>query len=1032
MMGISEFAIRRWQLTLVLFILLAALGYSSLQTIPRAVDPHFSMPVVAVTALQPGADAAEIEQTITKPIEEVMQGLEDVKEVFSFSKDGVASIRAEFDWSGDPDRYFNDTVREVNAIRAQLPPDLVRLEFKKMRTTNASILQYALVSETASWRRMEKYARDISEALARSPDVREAEIFGMPAPEVTVAIRPERLASLRIPASSVADALRLGGADVPSGAVASGSRRFSVEAGGAFRSLEFIAALPLRSSGGTILTVGDVADVNWGQEEPRSKVFHNGQRAALITVNQKIGTDATKLRDKLTLEIEKQQALLPPDIKIVTEFDQSKDITRRLAELARDFSIALALVALTLLPLGFRAAAIVMVSIPLSLASGLIAVQLTGYNLSQLVVAGFILSLGLLVDDSIVVIENISRHLRMGKERMQAAIDGTREIWKAVMGSTGVLIFAFFPMFFLPEGAGKFIQSFIASIVYTVTASLIISLTIIPFLASRLLPRESEEHGNAFLRWLMRNIDRLYHPLLKAALAAPKRTVWSAMALTISAFALIPVLGFSLFPNADASYFKVTIDTDQGASLNKTEEIVRQVAQLMTQEPSIKIRVESVGRRNPPIFYNNFDSAELSNTGEVVAILDSWEGQKSREMVARLREKFDKIPGANVKLVVFQNGPPLNAPVEFRVIGPDLETNKMLASKVEDILRQVPGTRDVGNPVAIDAVDYDIQIDEAKAALLDIPSGAPRRTLRLALSGERAATFRDDEGDSYPVTVRLPLDNEQPISALDSVYLSTRSGNPVALGAITRPSLVSVPSGIKRRNLERYADISAQLRPGEIPSRVTALAQREIDKLKVPLGYRIAVGGEAEKIKETFGGFGPIILVALFTIFAILVAEFGRFREALVVAGVIPLGTFGGLVALYITGNSMSFLAVIGFIALVGIEIKNSILLVDFTGQLREQGMELREAIERAGEVRFLPVLLTSITAIGGLMPLALFGGALYGPLAIVLIGGLVSSTILSRIVTPAMYLLVVRGGEKNKHEIPQGDLVERMEHASS
>ena len=1014
-MDFTEFSIRRWQLTLVLFALLAALGYSAFTSIPRAVDPHFPLPVVAITAVQPGADASEMEQTVAKPIEEIVQGLEDVKEIVSTSVDGSSVIRAEFDWSGDPDKYFNDTVREITAIRSRLPAELARLDFKKMRTTNASVLQFALVSESASWRRMEKYGDDISEALSRYADVREAEVHGLSQPEVTVAINAARLAELRIPASAIADAVRLGGSDVSSGAVVSGTRRFNVEAGGAFKSLEAVRALPLRTNEGTLVRVGDVADVAWGAEEPRSHLYHNGKRAVWITANQKVGTDATKLAKVLMAEIEVQKSYLPADIQIITQFDQSRDITKRLQELARDFALALALVMITLLPLGWRAAAIVMVSIPLSLASGLLAVYAAGFNLSQLVVAGFILSLGLLVDDSIVVIENIARHLRMGKDRIQAAIDGTKEIRIAVLGSTGVLVFAFFPMLFLPEGAGKFTQSFISTIMYTVVASLVISLTIIPFLASRLLKPDADEHGNPVLQWLMRNIDHFYRPILHKALEMPRRFVWGALAVTLSAFALVPILGFGLFPNADASYFRVQIDAEQGTSLEGTGRIVRQVADILAKEPSINIRAENVGRHNPSVFYNVFDSAETSTSGEVLAIMDKWRGEESNRMVDRLRKQFDGISGARIKLVLFQNGAPISAPVEFRVVGPELSVLKQLAAKMQKILHDTPGTRDVVNPVATDRIDLDMRIDDAKAALLDIPAGSPRRTIRLALSGERAGLYRDSEGDSYPVTVRLPLDNNQPVSALDSIYVPTRSGAAVSLSEITDPQLVSVPPLIKRRNLERVVEITTQLKPGAVTGKVALDAQSRLDKLKLPPGYSIRVGGEAEKVRETFSGFGPIVLIALFIIFGILVAEFGEFREALVVAGVIPLGTFGGLIGLLVTGNNMSFLAVIGFVALIGIEIKNSILLVDFTSQLRERGLGLREAIEQAGEVRFLPVLLTSVTAIGGLLPLALFGGSLYGPLAIVLIGGLISSTLLSRIVTPAMYLLVVRGREAKR-----------------
>lgn len=1011
-MHIAEVAIRRWQLTLVLFALLCALGFSAFMQVPRAVDPHFSMPVVSIVALQPGADAAEIEQTITKPIEELIQGLEDVQNVASTSSDGNAVIRAEFDWSGDPDQYFNDTVREVTAIRSQLPADLQKLTFEKIRTTNTSILQIALLSDTASWYRMEKYARDISEALGRYQEVRQADIYGLPQPEISVAIDAGRLAALRVPASSVADAIRIGGADVPAGAVTSGTRRFNVEAGGAFRDLDKVRNLPLRTSDGTLLRVGDVAQVKFGAAEQRVKVSHNGQRAIFITANQKQGTDATKLRNVLVKELKAQQQLLPPDIKAVVQFDQSRDITKRLRELARDFSIALFLVLFTLLPLGWRASLIVMISIPLSIASGLLAITAWGFNLSQFVVAGFILTLGLLVDDSIVVVENIARHLRMDKTRNQAAIDGTKEITMAVMGSTGVLIFAFFPLFFLPEGAGKFTQSFVGTIVATIAASMFVSLTIVPFLASRILRRDEHQGGSKLLRWLVGNIDRFYHPMLHWALDRPRRTVWGALAVTSAAFLLVPVLGFSLFPNADTSYFRVTVESEQGSSIAETGRIVAQVSNVLKTEPAIKVRAENVGAYNPPVFYNVFQRGENPTHGEVLAIMDEWKGKESHAMVERLRKRLDQISGARIKLVLFQNGTPINAPVEFRVYGPEQNELRLVSAKIEQALRETPGTRDVNNPVAFDRVDLDVRVDDAKAALLDIPAGAPRRAIRLALTGERAGTFRDAEGDSYPVVVRLPFADTQPISALESVYVSNRSGQSVQLAEISSPTLESTPAAIYRYNLERNVSITAQINDGVVVSKVNAEVQKRVDEIPLKPGYSIQLGGEVEKINDTFAGFGPIVMIALFSIFAILVAEFGRFKEALVVAGVIPLGTFGGLIAVLVTGNNLSFLAVIGFIALIGIEIKNSILLVDFTSQLRERGMGLREAIEQAGEVRFLPVLLTSITAIGGLMPLALFGGSLYGPLAIVLIGGLISSTLLSRIVTPAMYLLVVRSDE--------------------
>ncbi len=1014
-MSPAAFTIRNWQLSLVLFMLLAALGLASLTSISRSVDPHFPIPVVIIVAGQPGADAADMEETVAKPIEEVLQGLDDIEEIASTSFDGQAVVRAEFNWGGDADEYFDEVVREISAIRDQLPEGLAQLNYNKVRTTESAVLQLALTSESASWRRMEKYAEDIRDAVVRNPGVRNVEIRGLATPEVQVALDPGKLSELRVGANTIANALQVGGAELPPGAVQSGERRFNVEAGGAFRDLETIRSLPVRAGDSTILTVDDVANVDWGASEHLYRARLNGKRAAFITITQKDGIDVIRLKAEVIKELDKRRALLPPDMKLEQAFDQSRDIEKRLAELARDFTIAVTLVIFTLLPLGWRASVIVMISIPLSLASGLLAIDLAGFNLSQLTIAGFIVALGLLVDDSIVVTENIARHLRMGKNRRTAAEEATREITPAVLGSTGVLIFAFAPLLFLPEGAGQFTRSFILSIIFTVAASLIISLTIIPFLASRILSREEGPDGNAILRWLNRQIERLYNPILHRALDAPKRTFWGAMIVCLSAFALVPTIGFSLFPYADTSYFLVRTETEQGSSLDRTDRVMREVDAILASEPSIEYRAENIGADNPQVFYNVFSNRQRTNYGETLAVLDEWDPRTSPAMIQRIRDKFDNIPGARISVDLFQNGAPIAAPIAIRIIGEDLDILREYAGKIEGILRNTKGARDVINPVSTDRIDLNIGIDDGQAALLDIPVGEPRRTLRLALSGEQAAIYRDSEGDGYPVTVRLPLNNNQPVSALDDIYLATRGGNPVALSQITNPTLETVPPQISRFQQERNVTVTANAAPGALPAEVNRAALAEINKIELPEGYRISVGGEAEAIGATFDGFGVIILIALFGIFAVLVAEFGRFRETLVVAGVIPLGTFGGLLALLLTGNSLSYMAIIGFVALIGIEIKNSILLVDFTAQLRDQGMELREAIERAGEVRFLPVLLTSVTAVGGLSPLAIAGGSLYGPLAWVIIGGLISSTILSRIITPVMYLLIVRGDAQEK-----------------
>jgi multidrug efflux pump subunit AcrB len=1007
--NLTAVAVRRWQVTLVAFLLLALLGYNAFRQIPRAVDPYFPIPAVFVVVTLPGADAAEIEETVAKPIERALQGLDSLRQISSTSSDGAASISVAFDYGTDVEQALDRTVREVNALRPQLPAGITRLDLRRPRTTEAAISQIALVSETASWRRLEKYSEDLRDRLGILRGVRNTQLYGLPAPEVRVALDFARLAERKLSPAAVANAVSQGGAEVPAGAVTAGNRRFNIQAGGAYRSLDAVRAIPLRGGDGQLLTVGDVATVDWAEGERLHITRLNGQRAVFIGVRKKDQTDTLALRDAMREVKAKFEPNLPPDIKLISVFEQSNDIERKLDELGRDFLIALALVLFTLLPLGPRASLVVMLSIPTSLAIGLIGLDLLGFSLNQLTVAGFIVALGLLVDDSIVVTENIERHIRMGEDRTAAAISGTREIAKAVLGSTGVLSFAFLPIAFLPETAGDFTRSLPVAVLLTVGASLLVSLTLIPFAASRILAPHEASEGNRFLRFVTARIEHWYRPALHWSLANPHKTVWGAMAACLLMLFTIPGIGFSLFPKADVPYFLVKVSAPEGASLATTDAAVRDVAKLLIGRPEIKDVMENTGRSNPQIYYNSIPREADTRFGELFVTLKQFSPRETPALVERLRGELERYPAARVTIEQFEQGPPVDAPIAIRVIGPELDKLKALAAQVAETARKTPGTRDVIDPLAIDRIDLDMEIDPAKAGLYNVAPDAVRRTLRLAISGERASTLRDSEGDAYPVVVRLPFEREVPVTMLGQLYVSSLTGSSIPLTQLATPRLASVPASINRYKLERSATVTSYIAEGFLASKVDADVVAAVRKLPLPQGYSLSIGGQAEIAERNRSGVGGIALLAVFGILSVLVLEFGRFREVSVVAGVIPLGLFGGLIAIILTGNSLSYLAIIGFIALIGIEIKNSILLVDFTTQLRREGAGLMEAIEKAGEIRFLPVLLTSVTAIGGLLPLALSGAPLYAPLAWVIIGGLISSTLLSRIVIPAMYLLLVR-----------------------
>ena len=1019
MQAITRFFIERWQFTLILFVMLFALGLANVQGIPKSEDPIVKFPGVGVFVVLPGADAEQMERVIAIPIETALNGIEDVDNIASTSSAGLAQISIQFQYGTDPEKKYDEVVRELNVVRPSLPSGVTLVRADRANPAQTNIIQMALVSETAPIRQMEAYAREMRDAIERAPGVQQSEIWGVPTAEVRVTVDLDKLAAYQLPLGAVTEALEREGADLPIGSVESSGRRFNVEATGPFDSLDEIRDTVLRASNGVSVKVGDVASVEWTNDERSHVTRYNGKRALFVTARAKLGTTIFTVMDAIKKQVDAFEPRLPKEIELERGFDQSETVAHRLNSLGRDLGIAIALVLLTLLPLGFRASLIVMVSIPFSFAIGITVLNILGYSLNQLSIAGFVLALGLLVDDSIVVTENISRHLRTGLSPRDAALAGVKEINVAVLGCTAALLLAFVPLLNLPESAGDFTRSLPMAVVCTIAASLFVALSVIPFLASRMLPRHG--HSNVFLDVVMGAIHTVYRPILHLALSFPRITIAVGLALFAATLTLVPKLGFSLFPENDSAYFLVRVELPQGVSVEETDKAVQFADALLAKRENIVWRFSNAGRGNPRVYYNENPSETQSNVGDIYARFDHWDAEAGNADLEKLRKELAAFPGARFNVKRFLNGPPIEAPIAVRIRGADINVLTDLASQVERLVSEADGTRNVRNPLGEKLIDLDLNINTEAAALRGVPAGTIDQTLRIAIGGARVAAFRDPVGDAYPVVVRAPRAERMNLEDINGLYIWTGTGAAAPLSEFAKPTLSAGPSRISRYDRERTVTVSAYTQPGRLTGEVTANVAAKLKPLRLPPGYSISYGGESEASSRSFSGFGPAIIIACFGILAVLLLEFGSFSSAAVVAFVIPFGIMGGLIALYLGKESLSYTSIIGFIALVGIEIKNSILLVEFANQERERGTPLREAIEKAGEVRFLPVLLTSLTAIGGLIPLVLERSPLYSPLAMVIIGGLISSTLLARIVTPPLYLLLAPGKE-NRGKGRKGD----------
>lgn len=1008
-MRITHFAVKNYPFTLIVFLLIAVVGAFTVVNMPRAEDPELNAPIFPVTIIYPGTSPADIEELVIKPMEKAFYGLENIRRLKSIIGDGYAVIRVEFKYGVDVNEKYQELVRELASLKGKLPSDMALPTVEKVSPSNVNVIQTALISETATWKQLKNEADKLAEALEKIPSLKNIEIAGLPEEQIQISLDFERMARLGVSQQMVINNLQSELANIPSGSIDIGNRYFNVKSSGNFRTVEEIKNALVYSANNRNVQLKDIADVSMTFAERDHITRLNGHRGIFVVAAQKSKENIAATQLAYQPVLKHFRSNLPSNIDMIHHFDQADVVQKRLSGLGFDFIWAILLVAFTLLPLGFRPAIIVMISIPLSLSIGIIILNYLGFSLNQLSIVGLVVALGLLVDDSIVVIENIERWMLNGFSRKEAVLKATSQIGTAVLGCTATLIIAFLPLIFLPEASGEFIRSLPISVIASVLASLLVSLTIIPFLGNLLL-KESNTHsaGNWFMRILKNGISKSYAPILETSLNNPVKTIGIILFVFFASLQLIPIIGFSLFPASEKPQFLIRITPPAQVNIKNTDTISNFIEKELDKISDIHFYATNVGMGNPQIYYNEVRSIKKPNFAEIfVQLAPATSVKRKLFLIDSLRNEWSPFHGAKVQINNFEQGPPVVAPVEVRLLGDNLDSLRSLSFQIENLIKSVPGTIYVNNPVSNLQTDLRVKINKEKAALLGIPAISIDKTLRLALAGIPIGIMSDDDGEDYQILIKKKEDIPLNLEVFNTLFVENVKGRAIPLTQFAHLELESSPLSINHLDKTRMVSISAFVSKGYLNDKVIKMVMEKMDRFSMPPGYTYMMGGEYETRQESFSGFTVIIILTIFLFIGILLLEFKTFKSTIIVLSVIPLGMVGALSALWFTGNSLSFVAVVGLIALAGIEIKNTILLVDFTNQLREEGKPLDVAIREAGEIRFLPIILTSLTAIGGLIPIALSTNPLISPLAIVLIGGLISSTLLSRIFTPVIYKLI-------------------------
>ncbi|OMH32811.1 efflux RND transporter permease subunit [Motiliproteus sp. MSK22-1] len=1013
-MKLSKVVIDHSAFTIILLLILVLVGLLSFVSMPRSEDPQFSFAAAGITIIYPGVSPLDLESLVVDPLEEEINGLDDIKRIETRISDGVVSQVVEFVYGTDPDDAYDEVRQAVSGLRNDLPAGIVDVEIRRLSPTEVNVLQLALVSDESGYFQLNQLAENLKQGLERIPGVKRAKLWGVPQQQIEVALDWERMSALGLTAQQVVNVLQDGSRNLAGGFVNAGASRFSVSTSGSYQSLQQIRDTVVHSVDDRLLRLAEVATVQQGDADDSHIARLDGKRSVFVTLTQSKGSNIFELREGINRYLTGYQKSLPASVSLQVAFDQAPSVDRQVNGFFDNLSQGLALVGLlVLLVLGFRAALVIMVAIPTSLLIAIGWIDLSGFGLQQMTIVGLIVALGLLVDNAIVLTESIGRAGAEGFQGVAAAYEGARRVGWAMVSGTLTTALAFLPMLMLPNNTGSFMRSMPATVILTLLASLLVALTLSTLLAGRFLITK-EKKLPLLQRGLKSFSETGYRSALSLAISYPWLTLLLAILIFLSSLSLVPKVGVSLFPKAEKALLLINIETPQNGSIYRTQKVVRDVSDWLAEQPLVSSIVENIGADNPRIYYNEAPERGTPNQGQLLVHLSHYDGKAIGPLIDNWRRKLEPYPGVRIRIKELQQGPASGSPVSVRIKGDHLENLIRVSHLVEQQMEKVKGLINIENPLGQTRMELRVDIRRELAAGLGISIGQIDELVRTALAGLAVGEYRDIKGDNYPIVVRLAETRNPRIEHLEQIRIPSASGQMIALRQVADFQLHEVQASLLHHNLERTAILSADVTRGQSVAALTSMLTKSLDKLDLPAGVRIEYGGEEEERGNSFAGMTQALIAALLGILAVLVAQFRSLSQPLIVISAIPFAITGAVAALWLSGFSFSVMAFVGLNSLVGIVVNNSIILVDGANQMRREGMGRTEAVLASAQSRLIPILLTSLTTVVGLLPLTLEGSTLWAPMGWAIIGGMLISTFLTLILVPALYVLI---GDKKEME---------------
>jgi HAE1 family hydrophobic/amphiphilic exporter-1 len=1021
-MKVTEIAIKRPAAMIMVVMFFVVLGLFGYQKIGSDLFPDAKIPFVTVIAQYPGAGPEEMEDQITKELEDGLSSLNGLKETRSFIYEGLSLTALEFRMGTDISDAVNDTQKAVDRIMFKLPQDMEKPVIEKFDTNEEPVLTIA-VSGSRPVNEIYDLADDtIKSRLETIPGVAAVSITGGQNRQVRIDIDQGKLDLYGLSVNQVIQTLKAENINAPSGNIKDQNTQFDVRLVGKFKSLEDIKYLPITLPRGNHIPIKEIAQISYGYPERTSMNRLNQKEAVVITVQKQSGASIVNTAAELRAELIRLEQSLPEDITMAVANDSSTFITNSLDDTKRTLIEGVIMTGLVLWIFlrDWRSLFIVMLAIPTSIIATFMMMYLFGFTFNILSLMGLSLSVGILVDDSIVVLENIHRHLKSGKDSVQAAIDGRGEIGMAAIAITLSDVVVFGPIAFMEGMVGQYLRQFGLTVVTATLFSLFVSFTLTPMLAAHFYKNHTEERGRERKKkqrtlWIKDKISALgnlvvncYLGLLKWSLNHRLKVLAIVMGGVVASIFLIPGIGFEFLTQTDQGKFTIKVEMPAGTVLDDTNRIVEDLEERLTTIPEVANVVSSVGTGG-----DKFKSVSTPYLADIQVILKpKREREKTVWQVSNLTRAWtEDYPGVDIKveeaqMVGIDN---FGAPIVVEICGQDWEVLQNMAQEIKRKVEEVPGTSDVDMSWHENyQPEYQVVLDRQKTVAFSLTAAEIAQAMRSALTGDEISKIRLEDRD-VGIWVRLQGADRKDLSDLGNISVTNRYGRTYLIKQLAAIEAGHGSTEIRHKNKERMISVSANYQNASL-SQIQHAIDQSILEMDVPEGYKIEYDGMIEQMEDSNADLVQALILSLILVYMVLVILYESFLTPFIRMLSLPVGIIGALAILYLTGNTLNMLSIIGIIMLDGLAAKNGTLLIDYTNTLMERGLNLKEALLEAGKTRLRPIFMTSTTMIFGMLPTALAfadGSEIRRGMGLVLIGGLFTSTVLTPILIPVAYTLM-------------------------